>query len=139
VTFTNASDGAQIHSSGGSEDGVGADENRFGEPADNFASLMKALLPLVIQREVHSKYKFVDVLGEGAYGKVFLATARLKGEAQGKKTSKEQRKLSKSSAQTKVAIKVLDKNKIHSNDTRLRQMIAEIKVHWALTKCDAVL
>ena len=38
-----------------------------------------------------------------------------------------------------MAIKVLDKNKISSNDTRLRQLIAEIKVHWALSKCDAVL
>ena len=37
---------------------------------------MKALLPLVIQKDVHSKYKFVDVLGEGAYGKVFLGTTR---------------------------------------------------------------
>lgn len=48
VTFTNASEEAQLHSSGGSDDGVGADINRMHDPADNFAPLMKALLPLVI-------------------------------------------------------------------------------------------
>lgn len=93
---------------------------------------MKALLPIVIQKEVHSKYKFVDVLGEGAYGKVFLATARLKSGLHDKRTSKD-KKSRHSPAQTKVAIKVLDKNKIQSNDTRLRQLVAEIKVHWALS------
>jgi serine/threonine protein kinase len=87
----------------------------------------------------------VDVLGEGAHGKVFLATTRSytssmnNDNAQSVKHSKSFNGRSEKTRTSKVAIKVLDKNKIATNDTRQRQLISEIRVHWSLSKCDAVL
>lgn len=39
----------------------------------------------------------------------------------------------------KVAIKILDKSKINNNETRTRQLVSEIKVHWALEKCEGII
>lgn len=39
----------------------------------------------------------------------------------------------------KVAIKILDKSKINNNETRTRQLVQEIRVHWALEKCEGVI
>ena len=39
----------------------------------------------------------------------------------------------------RVAIKTLDKTKIATNEVRLRQLVAEVRVHWALEKCDGSL
>jgi hypothetical protein len=42
-------------------------------------------------------------------------------------------------APLKVAIKILDKSKINNNETRTRQLVQEIRVHWALEKCEGVI
>lgn len=42
-------------------------------------------------------------------------------------------------AEIKVAVKLLDKSKIATNEVRLRQLVSEIRVHWALEKCDGAL
>lgn len=38
-----------------------------------------------------------------------------------------------------VAIKVLDLNRIKRKQSSLKNLIAEIKVHWVLEKCDGML
>lgn len=38
-----------------------------------------------------------------------------------------------------MAIKILDKSKINNNETRTRQLVQEIRVHWGLEKCDGVI
>lgn len=35
---------------------------------------LDALLPYIIQYDIWSNYHFADLLGQGSYGKVFLAT-----------------------------------------------------------------
>ena len=39
----------------------------------------------------------------------------------------------------RVAIKILDKNRISTIEQRMRSLITEIKVHWELEKCDGAL
>lgn len=38
-----------------------------------------------------------------------------------------------------VAIKILDKTKIAQHEHGIRNLIQEIKVHWALEECDSIL
>lgn len=37
-----------------------------------------------------------------------------------------------------MAVKFLEKAKIANNETRTRQLISEIRVHWALESCDGI-
>lgn len=38
-----------------------------------------------------------------------------------------------------VAIKILDKSKIKQSEHGVRNLVQEIKVHWALEECDSLL
>jgi Protein kinase domain len=38
-----------------------------------------------------------------------------------------------------VAIKILDKCKIKQSEHGVRNLVQEIKVHWALEECDSIL
>lgn len=38
-----------------------------------------------------------------------------------------------------VAIKILDKTKISQNEIRMKQLVSEIRVHWAIEKCEGLI
>lgn len=69
----------------------------------------------------------MQLLGEGATGKVFLASRKIKGPND----------LSKN--QTPVAIKILDKRGLSRTQYGITNLLQEIKVHWALEECGGVL
>jgi hypothetical protein len=62
------------------------------------------------------------MLGEGANGKVFLATLK-----------------DNDNTNARVAIKILDKRRLSRNDYGITNLLQEIKVHWALDECGGVL
>jgi serine/threonine protein kinase len=60
------------------------------------------------------------VIGEGSFGKVFLGQR-------------------KEEPYDLVAIKVLDGRRMQQSPKLLQQVVSEIKVHWALERCDGML
>ena len=98
---------------------------------------------LVIQPEIWSKYHFSKQIGEGASGKVFLASKIEKVciDDEDSLSSIESMKSSNNNDPLKqqVAIKVLDKNPLQKNNQKIVNLIQEIKVHWALQECDGIL
>ena len=40
---------------------------------------------------------------------------------------------------SQVAIKIIDKLKVDNNESRTKQLVSEIKVHWILEKCDGAI
>lgn len=85
-----------------------------------------ALQGIVVQSGVHAKYKFDRTIGEGSYGRVFLANGGV-GDVE-----QEVRRRT-------VAIKVLDIKKMVTSFRTLDHLTHEIRVHWALAECDGVL
>lgn len=70
------------------------------------------------------------MLGQGSYGKVYLA--RSTASPSGLKKEEED-------TSAMVAIKILDKSKISQSEFGVRNLLQEIKVHWELEECDSIL
>lgn len=67
------------------------------------------------------------MVGEGATGKVFLASLKMKNTVDLTKPS------------TPVAIKILDKKGLSRHEYGITNLMQEIKVHWALEECGGAL
>ena len=80
----------------------------------------------VIKRGIWDHYKFVQMIGEGASGKVFLAEST-------------DVLYEKDDGGSCVAIKILNKERILNTPNGIFNTIQEIKVHWALEDCDGIL
>ncbi len=107
----------------------------------------------MIKEDVTEKYDFLDLIGSGASGRVFLASvketepAKLQRAPSQMKESqnlleprKEEAKFLRSpTARSSVAIKVLSKENIQNSPNGLESLIQEVKVHWALEECDGIL
>jgi serine/threonine protein kinase len=87
---------------------------------EDFSRWMKELSCYIIRDKISQSFKFLRTLGEGSFGKVFLAR-RLDDPYE------------------LVAVKVLDSGRMKSHPQLLRQFLSEIEVHWALESCDGML
>ncbi len=70
----------------------------------------------------------IEMVGEGAFGKVFLAEQKKESEAQDQKTNDRQ-----------VAIKIMQSSTIANNKKLCSDLENELRVHWALRDCDGIL
>jgi serine/threonine protein kinase len=75
--------------------------------------------PYVVQTDIENIYDFSECIGAGASGDVFLSVH--------KKLKKE------------VAIKAMKIDKRNFNSSQFKNLISEIKVHWALRECSGIL
>jgi len=75
--------------------------------------------PFFIQTDIYDIYDFSECIGAGASGNVFLSV--------NKKTKK------------KVAIKAMKIDKRNYSSASMKNLISEIKVHWALRECSGIL
>lgn len=69
-------------------------------------------------------YNVLNILGKGAFGKVYLAKPLI---------------TSKNSKDKYVAIKSINKEKLLKQKDSLASLISEIRIHWSLDKCDSFL
>jgi serine/threonine protein kinase len=81
--------------------------------------LVNVVRPYVVQTNIGNVYDFNECIGTGAAGKVFLSV--------NKKTNNQ------------VAIKVMKIDKMDYNSPKLKNLVSEIKVHWALRECSGIL
>ena len=87
---------------------------------EDFERWMKELSCYIIRDKISSSFNFLRTLGEGSFGKVFLAM-RLNEPYE------------------LVAVKVLDCSRMKSQPQLLKQFLSEIEVHWVLESCDGML
>ncbi len=95
---------------------------------EDLVSWMQAIAGYVIQGGIYDKFIFSKILGEGTFGKVFLASSC---------TRKQIRK--EADTNPFVAIKVMHLAQISQKPEVLENLISEIRVHWVLEKCDGML
>ncbi|TNV85659.1 hypothetical protein FGO68_gene1132 [Halteria grandinella] len=104
----------------------------------------------VIKSDIEKVYQFLDLLGEGASGKVFLAHRKqtqflnesIQSSANGNKIQAHN-PMSKHTTELmrvrRVAIKIIEKKNLFIQQEGLANLIQEIKVHWCLEECDGIL
>lgn len=95
-----------------------------------------------------SSYYFSHLLGQGSYGKVFLANKIQPNKISptgngGSGLNNRGRRVSNSEstgADLPVAIKILDKKRLaQQGGGQIEALVNEIRVHWAIFECDGVL
>lgn len=90
------------------------------------------------ERDIDSDFLSLEKLGQGAFGEVSLAEFRQPDYGSRKRFTVQGDEVEDASNE-KVAVKTIDKAKIQGIDLGPQSLINEIRVHWALEQCDAVL
>ena len=127
-----------------------------------------ALQPYIIQHDIWGTYNFSDLLGQGSYGKVFLASKNSEvcneylkcvQQIEGNKvdTKNKDNSVHKSQEEVllgqqsyrntkrsrdvsdQVAIKIMEKNKVLNSENGVKCLVREVRVHWLIMDCDGVM
>jgi serine/threonine protein kinase len=106
---------------------------------------IEALRPLVLWEGIWDRYSFSKEIGQGSYGKVYLAKRETKdgsnslGKSEGASVKSAELgsggpkgSLTESQQEKLVAVKVLKLEKIVSSDSLILSIKNEISMHWIL-------
>ncbi|TNV74228.1 hypothetical protein FGO68_gene495 [Halteria grandinella] len=102
-----------------------------------YQAWLSALTPYVIQKDVFTKFRFQYLLGQGAFGRVFMASKSTDTTAENTKFAHKSDCKIKSES---VAVKILQKKMLQEmGGNQINCLVNEIQVHWAIFECDGVL